>query len=82
MIDVTFLKENISPAFYSVHDAVVNDRYTHYKLCGGRGSTKSSFISIEIIFGIIRKIVITFLTEMTIPYVQFDIYLGIWLICY
>ena len=55
MIDVTFLKENISPAFYSVHDAVVNDKYTHYKLCGGRGSTKSSFISIEIIFGIIRN---------------------------
>ena len=55
MIDVTFLRQNISPAFYQVHDAIVNGRYTHYKLCGGRGSTKSSFISIEIIFGIMRN---------------------------
>lgn len=55
MIDITFLRQNISPAFYSVHDDIVNDRYTHYKLCGGRGSTKSSFISIELIFGIMRN---------------------------
>lgn len=55
MIDVTFLRQNISPAFYPVHDDIINDRYTHYKLCGGRGSTKSSFISIELIFGIMRN---------------------------
>nr|DAZ32724.1 MAG TPA: terminase large subunit [Caudoviricetes sp.] len=29
--------------------------HTHYWLCGGRGSTKSSFVSIEIILGIMKN---------------------------
>ena len=55
MIDVKFLRENIAPSFYEVHEAINADKFTHYRLCGGRGSTKSSFISIEIIFGIMKN---------------------------
>lgn len=47
------LNELIAPSFYSVHRSL--DDYTHIWLCGGRGSTKSSFISIEIILGIMRN---------------------------
>lgn len=42
------LSEQISPAFYDLHHAVQNHEYTHYWLEGGRGSTKSSFVSLEI----------------------------------
>ncbi|SCW86227.1 phage terminase, large subunit, PBSX family [Paenibacillus tianmuensis] len=44
----------IAPSFYDIHHALKEDRYTHYWLKGGRGSTKSSFISIEIILGMMR----------------------------
>lgn len=47
------LDELIAPAFYSVHNAI--DDYSHIWLCGGRGSTKSSFVSIEIILGIMKN---------------------------
>lgn len=49
------LSELIAPPFYAVHDAIRNHAYTHYWLCGGRGSTKSSFASIEIILGIMKN---------------------------
>lgn len=49
------LTELIAPAFFEVHRAVQNHEYTHYWLCGGRGSTKSSFASIEIILGIMQN---------------------------
>lgn len=55
MSDINILRENISPSFYGVHEAISNGDYTHYRLCGGRGSTKSSFISIEIIYGIMKN---------------------------
>ncbi|MCD8391205.1 MAG: PBSX family phage terminase large subunit [Firmicutes bacterium] len=42
----------IAPAFYSVHFDIQNALHTHYRLSGGRGSAKSSFVSIEIILGI------------------------------
>ena len=44
----------IAPCFFDVHKAVKDEKYTHYWLKGGRGSTKSSFISIEIVQGIMR----------------------------
>lgn len=44
----------IAPSFYDVHHALKEDRFTHYWLKGGRGSTKSSFISLEIILGMMR----------------------------
>ncbi|MFE4569088.1 PBSX family phage terminase large subunit [Paenibacillus chitinolyticus] len=42
----------IAPSFYGVPHALKTQQYTHYWLKGGRGSTKSSFISVEIILGI------------------------------
>lgn len=48
------LKELIAPSFYELHKYIKDDIYTHYWVKGGRGSTKSSFISIEIILGIIK----------------------------
>lgn len=44
----------IAPSFYGVFNDVQNDKYTHYWLKGGRGSTKSSFISVAIILGMMQ----------------------------
>ena len=49
------LSELIAPPFFDVHTDILNNAHTHYWLKGGRGSTKSSFISIEIILGIMRN---------------------------
>lgn len=48
------LSEIIAPSFYEVHKVIKEELYTHHWLKGGRGSTKSSFISIEIIFNMIK----------------------------
>lgn len=48
------LTDLIAPQFYAVHDDIKRHGHTHYKLYGGRGSTKSSFISIEIIMGMMQ----------------------------
>ncbi len=48
------LKDIIAPSFYSIHNDIKNNNHTHYWLKGGRGSTKSSFISIEIILGMMK----------------------------
>ena len=42
----------IAPSFYGVHHDIKMGKHTHYWFKGGRGSTKSTFISIEIILGI------------------------------
>lgn len=44
----------ISKNFYEVHRDIKEHRHTHYWFKGGRGSTKSSFISIEIILGMMK----------------------------
>lgn len=46
------LSKIIAPSFYKVHRDIWEKNHTHYALCGGRGSGKSSFVSIEIILGI------------------------------
>lgn len=46
------LTDLIAPAFYDLHYAVSEGLYTHYWLPGGRGSTKSSFVSVELILSI------------------------------
>ena len=51
----TSLKSLIAPSFYIVHDDLRSGRHTHYWLRGGRGSTKSSFVSIEVILGIMKN---------------------------
>jgi len=48
------LTELIAPAFYEVHRDIEKDRFTHYFFAGGRGSGKSSFISLEIILGMMK----------------------------
>lgn len=48
------LTDLISPSFYSLHWDIIEHGHTHYKLAGGRGSTKSSFISIENIMGMMQ----------------------------
>lgn len=44
----------MAPCFFDVHKAIKKQEYTHYWLSGGRASTKSSFVSLEIIQGMMR----------------------------
>lgn len=48
------LTDIIAPSFYSVHWDILDGKHTYYDLYGGRGSTKSSFISVEIVFGMME----------------------------
>lgn len=48
------LSNLIAPSFYDLHWDIKDHKHTHYKLYGGRGSTKSSFISEEIIKGMME----------------------------
>lgn len=50
----TSIKQLIAPVFWKMHQQIKNHEYTHYWLPGGRGGTKSSFISVEIILGLMR----------------------------
>lgn len=45
----------IAPSFFDIHQDIKSGRHTHYWLKGGRGSTKSSFISIEIVLGMMKN---------------------------
>lgn len=44
----------LAPSFYALHREIAEKAYSHYWLKGGRGSTKSSFISLELVLGIMR----------------------------
>lgn len=44
----------IAPSFYGLHWDIAEHRHTHYKLAGGRGSAKSSFVSLETILGMMQ----------------------------
>lgn len=46
------LSNVIAPSFRKVHKDLKKGLHTHYWLGGGRGSTKSSFVGVEIILGI------------------------------
>ena len=48
------LKELIAPSFFEVHKLIKENIFNHYWEKGGRGSTKSSFISIEIIINLLK----------------------------
>lgn len=48
------LTQVIAESFHEVHRDIKEHKHTHYWLKGGRGSTKSSFISIEIILGMMK----------------------------
>ena len=49
------LSDVIAPSFYDLHRDIKQDGHTHYWLKGGRGSTKSSFVSVEIVTGIMKN---------------------------
>lgn len=53
MINVS-LRSILAPSFYEVHRDIKEKKHVHYWLKGGRGSTKSSFIGIEIVLGMMR----------------------------
>ena len=44
----------IAPAFYPVHRDILKGGHTYYDLYGGRGGLKSSFISLEIVLGMMK----------------------------
>lgn len=48
------LKTAIAPSFFPIHVAIKFMAFVHFILAGGRGSTKSSFVAIEIILGIMK----------------------------
>lgn len=48
------ISEIISPQFYGVHNAIKKADYDAFWLKGGRGSTKSAFVAIQIIKGIMQ----------------------------
>lgn len=48
------LSEQISPAFFDVHRDIRSGGHTHYWLCGGRGSGKSTFAAIELLLGVMQ----------------------------
>jgi PBSX family phage terminase large subunit len=52
--NVTPLSQCIGPSFYELHKAFKEEKYTEYWLRGGRGSTKSSFLSIEVVLSVIN----------------------------
>ena len=54
MADVR-LSTLIAPPFYPVHEDVRRSGHAEYWLKGGRGSGKSSFVSLEIPFGMMQE---------------------------
>lgn len=48
------LEQCIAPVYMELHKDVVEGGHTFYNLPGGRGSCKSSFVSLEIVDGIMR----------------------------
>lgn len=48
------LTDLIAPSFYDMHWDIVDGKHTYYDLAGGRASTKSSVISLEIPLGIMQ----------------------------
>lgn len=49
------LSDIIAPSFHELYRAVKNHKCTHYVLEGGRGSTKSSFVSIAVLLTLKRN---------------------------
>lgn len=48
------VKEHIAPIYWPVHESILADEYQYYRLPGGRGSGKSSFVALEIVNGIMQ----------------------------
>ena len=54
LIDCIDVKQHIAPVYYPLHEDVKAGRHSTYNLPGGRGSCKSSFVSVEIVSGIMQ----------------------------
>lgn len=52
VLDSIDLKQHIAPVYFPLHDDIQAGTHTVYNLPGGRGSGKSSFVSLEIVKGI------------------------------
>lgn len=50
------LSKCIGKAFYGVHKDIQAGKHTYYDLTGGRGSLKSSCVSVEIIYNMMKKV--------------------------
>ncbi|MEG3071046.1 MAG: phage terminase large subunit [Candidatus Syntrophopropionicum ammoniitolerans] len=48
------LSELIAPSFYGLHRELKTEQYDEFWLKGGRGSTKSTFVSAEILLGFVK----------------------------
>lgn len=48
------IRDLIAPCYYDMHRDIREKKHTFYNLPGGRGSCKSSFVSLEIVLGIMR----------------------------
>lgn len=46
------LSDLIAPSFYAAHRDLIAGNHTYYDMYGGRGSTKSSWISLELVTGV------------------------------
>ena len=44
----------IGKSFYYLHNDIKNHKHTYYDLTGGRGSLKSSFVSVEIVYNMMK----------------------------
>lgn len=53
-MSMTRLSQCIGKGFYELHRDIRKGEHTHYWLKGGRGSGKSSFLSIEIVLGLLE----------------------------
>lgn len=49
------LSKCIGKAFYSVHKDIQAGKHTYYDLTGGRGSLKSSCVSVEMVYSMMKK---------------------------
>ena len=57
MIEPVDPKTFIAPVFHPIFDDIILERHTHYWLKGGRGSTKSSFISLMLVLEVYESFV-------------------------
>lgn len=53
-MDALDVREHIAPVYYPFHADIEAQGHTVYNLPGGRGSCKSSFVSLEIVNGIMK----------------------------
>lgn len=52
LLDALDVRDHIAPVYYGLHEDIQTGAHSVYNLPGGRGSCKSSFVSLEIVKGI------------------------------